>query len=117
MTQLIEFQKIQGLWYAILPEYIDQGGDFNDCLMVDGAPEMLDKLSNNGESVLLILSETETSDYDCRLSKYDEEDDWGYYLCYFGVVILGGFHVGLCPVNMFAWKGKHPQIIYVKIKN
>lgn len=116
MKQLIKFEKIQGLWYAILPEYIEQGGDFNDCLMVDGAPEMLDKLSNNGDEVTLILSET-PMDSDCRLSKYDEESGWGFYLCYFGAVKTGGFHVGLCPVNMFAWKGIHPEMIYVKIKD
>ena len=117
MGQIIKFEKIQDLWYAILPEYIEAGGDFNDCLMVDGAPEMLDRLSNNGDEITLVLSNKEM-DYDCRLSKYDEESGWGFYLCFFGAVKdKNRFHVGLCPVNLFVWGGRHPEIIYVKIKD
>jgi len=115
MMRLIEFKKMQDLWFAILPEYIEQGGDFNDCLMVDGAPEMLDRLSNSTDEITLLLS-TEEIPSDCVLSKYDEEMDWGYYLCKFPNDKKGK-HVALCPVNSFVWVGKHPNKIYIRIKS
>jgi len=110
----IKFEKIQDLWFAIVPEYIEAGGDFNDCLMVDGAPEMLDMLSNNGEQITLIMTKEKNDLATASLKKYTEISDWGFYHFNFNSDYKN-VHVGLCPVNKFAWNGIHPDLIYLQI--
>ena len=111
----VKFEKTQGQWYAVLPEYIEAGGDYADCLMVDGAPFMLDRLSNNGtEITVMVMQDTYIEDSDAVLTKYAESNNWGSYTCeYKGDPKT--HHVGLCPVNQFVWDGIHPDIIYIKI--
>jgi len=110
----IKFEKTQGLWYAILPEYLEAGGDFNDCLMVENAPEMLDILSGFTNDVSLILSDKELSDSLLLLEKDREQQDWAYYNVQQNKYNFN-LQVGLCPVNKFVWKGIHPKQIWITL--
>ena len=66
----IRFVKEVGLWYADLPEFLEQGlGTKNNLLMVDGADTFLDLLSEGGKEVTLDISEDEFSGYQAKLGK------------------------------------------------
>jgi hypothetical protein len=111
---IVKFEKLQGLWYAILPEYIEQGGEFSDCLMVENAPEMLDILSAGTDVIQVLVSDKLITNADIVLEKDRDEDEWGYYD---PMENDHGFYaqVGLCPVNKWVWNGIHPDIIYMKV--
>jgi hypothetical protein len=113
---IIKFQKIQGLWYAILPEYIEAGGDFNDCLMVENTPEMLDLLSNNTEEIEVIIDNKLIINADLVLELENQEFGWAYYTPMENDFGFYPEHVGLCPVNLFVWGGSHPETIWIKRK-
>ncbi len=125
----IRFMKEVGLWYADLPEFLEQGlGTKNNLLMVDGADTFLDLLSGNGEEVTLDISETEFAGYQAKLGKIscgkNQEllDDVGHepveYGAYYEVTELNGeaiFHrLWLCPVTEFVF-GRYPEEIWVKV--
>jgi hypothetical protein len=114
MAFKIKFEKIQGLWYAILPEYLEAGGDFGDCLMVHNTPEMLDILSEGGDVVEVLIDNKPIVDCDIKflLSKIDS--DWGFYNPHSENKIKFDKEIGLCPVNLFVWGGTHPDFIYIK---
>lgn len=124
----IRFIKEVGLWYADLPEFLEQGlGTKNNLLMVDGADTFLDLLSQNGEEVTLDICETEFACYQAKLGKIswgkNQEllDDVGHepveYGAYYEVNELNetafSHRLWLCPVTEYVF-GRYPSEIWVK---
>jgi len=114
-------------WYVILPDYIEQGGKKEDLLMVAGADCLLDILSDNGERVTLIASNTpfENCQQIAKLTieelailkdKEKEIYDSGAYY-YMDTVdgVLIDDHLWLCDVLAFVFKDEFPEIIYYKM--
>jgi len=125
----IRFIKEVGLWYADLPEFLEQGlGTKNNLLMVDGADTFLDLLSGNGEEVTLDISETEFADYQAKLGKIrwgkNQEllDGMGHepveYGAYYEVNELNekafSHRLWLCPVTEYVF-GRYPEEMWVRV--
>lgn len=125
----IRFIKEVGLWYADLPEFLEQGlGTKNNLLMVDGADTFLDLLSGNVEEVTLDISETEFAGYQAKLGKIS----WGKnqelldvvghepveYGAYYEASELHGMsfshRLWLCPVTEYVF-GRYPEEIWVRV--
>jgi hypothetical protein len=114
MSFKIRFEKIQDSWFAILPQYIEDGGDFADCLMVHNTPDLLDILSENGDVVEVLIDNTPITDCDISFLLRSEENEWGYYEPQPNNKLGFDKEIGLCPVNLFVWHGNHPEAIYIK---
>lgn len=125
----ISFIKEIGLWYADLPEFLEQGlGTKNNLLMVDGADTFLDLLSKNGKEVTLDISLMELEGYYAKMEKVvmgkNQEllDAVGHepveYGAYYEVSELDGksfFHrLWLCPVTEYVF-GKYPGEMWVRV--
>ncbi len=123
----IRFIKEVGLWYADLPEFLEQGlGTKNNLLMVDGADTFLDLLSENGEDVTLDISETEFAGYQAKLRKISLGknqallDNVGHepveYGAFYEVSELDGksfsHRLWLCPVTEYVF-GRYPEEMWV----
>jgi len=127
----VAFKKINGSWYADLPEYLAQGGTLDDCLMVCGVPEMLELLAKGATSMKLQVSETWLPGFYAVLSRRffgtaRDKDCFGLYLA---SLVDHAFQVdesdpiqtglinltlGLCPVNAWFFGGRQPDTIYVR---
>lgn len=129
MKGQITFKRLEGSWYADLPQYIEQGGTLGDCLMVSGAPEFIEYLGGVDQLTVEISTEW-TDSFDAYLIKNHNasiiEDDmgesspgWAYYnatmLSTDESKLIKTMLVGLCPVNAWVFGGSHPVNIYVKI--
>lgn len=125
----IRFIKEVGLWYADLPEFLEQGlGSKNNLLMVDGADSFLDLLSKNGKEVTLDTSEVEFVGYQAKLYRINwgknQEllDDAGHepveYGAYYEVNELNekafSHRLWLCPVTEYVF-GKYPEEMWVRV--
>ena len=125
----ISFIKEIGLWYADLPEFLEQGlGTKNDLLMVDGADTFLDLLSGGGDRITLDISLVEFKEYYAKLEKFvmgkNQEllDSVGHepveYGAYYEVNELDGksfFHrLWLCPVTEYVF-GDYPKEMWVRV--
>ena len=125
----IRFIKEVGLWYADLPEFLEQGlGTKNNLLMVDGADTFLDLLSENGKEVTLDISEDEFAGYQAKMNKIrsgkNQEllDNVGHepveYGAYYEVSELDGksfsHRLWLCPVTEYVF-GDYPGEMWVRV--
>ena len=125
----IRFVKEIGLWYADLPEFLEQGlGTKNNLLMVDGSDTFLDLLSKNGKEVTLDISEDEFEGYHAKMNKVrwgkNQEllDAVGHetveYGAYYEVNKLDGksfsHRLWLCPVTEYVF-GEYPGEMWVRV--
>ena len=56
-VQVLGFIKEQGIWYADLPSFLEQGlGVKANLMMVDGADTFLDLLSGNSSKITLRIA-------------------------------------------------------------
>jgi hypothetical protein len=131
MKEKVTFIKIQDSWYANIPEYLEQGGLFSDCLMVAGAPELIEKLG--GEITLTVTVSDKwidgyhaalMKDYVTNTSEESESSNWSYYVALIfprritkdpTSPFTETLNVGLCPVNAWVFGGSHPDTIFIKI--
>ena len=104
--------KTRGSQYYL--NILKKGGDFADCLMVHNTPELLDILSDNGDVVEVFIDNKPIIDCDVSFLLHTEENDWGYYDPHSNNKLEFDKEIGLCPVNLFVWHGKHPELIYIK---
>ena len=129
--KILPFYKENGLWYADLPEFLNQGlGTKADLLMVDGADTFLDTLSQNGNEVTVELSIQPFKNHDIHLEKVEiglnkallnrvghAPVDYG---AYYNVVKYENkpfqHRLWLCPVAEFVFRGEYPQNIYLTKK-
>lgn len=125
----IRFVKEIGLWYADLPEFLEQGlGTKNNLLMVDGADTFLDLLSSGGERITLDISLVEFEGYYAKMEKVvmgkNQEllDAVGHepveYGAYYKVSELDGksfsHSLWLCPVTEYVF-GEYSKIMWVRV--
>ena len=106
-----KFTKEMGRWYIDLPEYLKQGGQKVDLLMVCGADTMLEKLSNGRNEVILEYNDKEF-DSDIALKMYKHDSTGGYYKTNRPDIVD---NLWLCNVTKFIFNGQHPWNIYIKV--
>ncbi|MFM2037499.1 MAG: hypothetical protein RL432_438 [Bacteroidota bacterium] len=120
------FYKENQLWYIDLPEFLEAGlGNKNNLLMVDGADEFLDRVSNWGNEVWISV-DTEPfaeADYSLISHAYGKNqallDQVGHapvgYGMYYSVPEMNGHTLWLCPVTEYVFQGGYPERIWVKV--
>lgn len=118
------FNKEDGKWYIDLPLWF---GPKSALQMVDGADELMDRLSNNTNKVTINFSSKGFEGYDellIRIKKMSEIDiDYGHfdgavYKCKHKPIkneILTENNLWLCGVTLFVF-GRYPKEIYIQIK-
>ncbi len=129
-TKTIGFYKEKGLWYADLPEFLENGlGTKADLLMVDGSDSFLDLLSSNGTNVTVTMSTRPFENHSIRLEKIniglnrDLLNSVGHapvdYGAYYNVTTYQNkpfqHRLWLCPVTEYVFQGEYPQKIYLSL--
>lgn len=118
------FYKDEGGWFIDLPEYIEAGiGTKGNLAMVCGADTMLDKLSNNGDEIIIKFEDHKFKGWEDQLTnigigmdkealdavEHPEVEYGGYYHAK-----KLDHNLWLCPVVEFIW-GHYPKEIYIRI--
>jgi hypothetical protein len=124
--QVLGFVNENGIWYADLPEFLEQGlGDRDNLMMVDGSDTFLDILSGNQKKVTLKISPNHFDGHQCHMKKFRKGlnrellDELGHapvdYGAYYQVSTLHGHpfdhQLWLCPVTEYVF-GDYPDEIY-----
>jgi len=129
-VRTLGFVKEQNIWYADLPEFLEQGlGVKANLMMVDGADTLLDFLSENGSEATLLISPKPFDNYDAVLNKdvrglnrillnaigHAPVDYGAYYQvkAYKGKEFI--HRLWLCPVTEYVFDGGYPDKIYIKL--
>jgi len=127
-TKTLAFYKEQGLWYADLPDFLNQGlGTKANLLMVDGSDTFLDLLSSNGTKVAVQLSTQPFDNHSIHLEKIKKginqelltsighaPVDYGAYYNVKKYQNKPFQHtLWLCPVTEYVFQGQYPQNIYL----
>jgi hypothetical protein len=103
----LTFNKELGKWYIDLPTW---EGDKEELEMVAGADILLDKLSNNEDTVSLFVSQEEVDDSIILKKKYNINGGADYKPVNTDIV----YSVWLCGVTKFVFGGIMPQMLYIK---
>jgi|SRR6478736_2605678 len=113
---IINFFKLQGQWFADLPEYIASGGELADCAMVAGADNWLDIIAQGEDEIGLEISTDPESTLPERIDLISShEEDGAFYVANYYKDIYYDLTLWLCPVTLFVF-GEYPRFInYVKI--
>ncbi len=128
-VQVLGFIKEQGIWYADLPQFLEQGlGTKANLMMVDGADTFLDLLSGNTSKVTLKISPEPFKGQQTWMKKFRKglnqqllelighaPVDYG---AYYQVKELHGkphdHQLWLCPVTEYVF-GSYPDEIYAAV--
>lgn len=109
---VLRFYKEENLWYVDLPKYIEGGGSKEDLLMVSGAPEFLEYLSDGkGEVRVDVLNNC----YDLegwlhlRRRKDIPVQSGAYYS-----TIDNFWVMWLCDVMLWIF-GEFPENLFIKV--
>lgn len=128
-TRVLRFVKENKIWYAALPEFLQQGlGTKQNLMMVDGADTFLDTLSGNGHKVNIKISTQPFKGYQAGMKKFKKGmnrellDLVGHapvdYGAYYNVSEHNGnpyqHQLWLCPVTEYVF-GSYPDEIYVAV--
>ena len=105
-TRKFKFEKEDGKWFIVLPEW---GGDKADLQMVCGADTLLDIFSSGYDTVKLFIDTVSFDDSKC-LSLIETDSDSGTYSYKDGDIDMT---VWLCPVTKFVF-GEIPKTIYFR---
>ena len=124
----LSFNKEDGIWYANIPEFLEQGlGTKANLMMVDGADTFLDLLSNVGYHISLKISTELFEEHEAVLLKESIGlnaallDLVGHapvsYGAYYKVAAFQGkphqHQLWLCPVTEYVFGGSYPARIYI----
>jgi len=127
--QFLGFVKDEGIWYADLPNFLEQGlGTRANLMMVDGTDSFPDLLSQEGDAVTLKLSTQQFMCYHTHMKKTHRGlnhhllNQIGHapveYGPYYKVISLYGnthnHEIWLCPVTEFVF-GNYPDKIYAAV--
>jgi hypothetical protein len=128
-SQTLSFVKENGIWYADLPEFLDQGlGTKSNLMMVDGADTFLDLLSGQNPTITLQISTELFPGWQTRMEKLRKGMNTNLlslighapvdYGAYYKVTDLQGkpfnHQLWLCPVTEYVF-GQYPPKIYASI--
>ena len=119
------FTKENKIWYADLPEFIEQGlGTKDNLMMVAGADTLLDTLSGNTNKVSVIMSKVKFDGFTDTLVKTRDGLDKKYldaighapvdYGAYYKA-LERNHDLWLCPVTEYVFDGGYPDNIYLQI--
>lgn len=108
MEKIISFYERDGRWFADLPDYIEAGGTEEDCEMILGADEWLEKLSCGKNRITLKLSTIPLRE---ELNLYHKDNSGATYIAYRFEEEDVNHVIWLCPVTLFVF-GEYPQTIY-----
>jgi hypothetical protein len=129
-VQLLGFIKEQGIWYADLPSFLEQGlGVKANLMMVDGADTFLDLLSGNSSKLTLKIAPQAFEGYQTYMQQIKKGlnvellERIGHapvdYGAYYDVKELHGkahaHRLWLCPVTEYVF-GSYPQAIYAAVQ-
>ena len=127
------FYKENKIWYIDLPEFIEAGlGTKANLMMVLGADDLLDILSNNGDNITVEFDDKPMLGHNAQLQliKIGKDQqlldaighapvDYGAYYTAFSTEGLGYefkiSSVWLCPVTEYVFGGLYPKSIYIKL--
>lgn len=127
------FYKENNIWYIDLPEFLEAGlGTKANLMMVLGADELLDILSNNGDNITVEFDDKPMLGHNAQLQLIvmgmDKKlldaighapVDYGAYYTAFSTEGLGYefkiSSVWLCPVTEYVFGGLYPKSIYIKL--
>ena len=127
------FYKENNIWYIDLPEFLEAGlGTKANLMMVLGADELLDILSNNGDNITVEFDDKPMLGHNAQLQLIvmgmDKKlldaighapVDYGAYYTAFSTEGLGYefkiSSVWLCPVTEYVFGGHYPKSIYIKL--
>lgn len=115
MEKYLEFFKLNGIWYADIPE---NTLDENEMLL--GADEFLEKVVGDCKRVAMDLATEEPDEYLVKLSIASHDDMGGEYLL--SGKLVDKFEDNGTALPMTAWIcnathsvfGEHPDTIYIK---
>jgi hypothetical protein len=124
MIAVHRFYKDEQGWFIDLPEFLEAGlGTKGNLAMVAGADTLLDRLSNNGDEVLLRISDEDFKDSESELVMTGMGADVEVLEEYGHPIQFGGFYkevstehlLWLCPVTVFVFGGYYPKSIFFKV--
>lgn len=114
-----------GSWYAHVPQLWDQGMRAN-CIMVAGAPDILDALGRGDNKITLHISQQYITDYDMYLVNADDNAQFegevggdylvAGYLDKDAGSCFGNFKIWLCGVTVYVFGG-YPKLLFIKRVN
>ena len=128
IAKTLSFKKENGIWYANIPEFLEQGlGNKDNLMMVDGADTFLDFLSNVGYHISLKICTDPFEGQEAVLLKESIGlnaallDLVGHapvsYGAYYNVAAFRGkphqHRLWLCPVTEYVFGGSYPARIYI----
>jgi hypothetical protein len=126
------FYKENGMWFIDLPEFLEKGlGTKANLLMVAGADELLDILSQNGTEITLQFGDEIFigSNVQLNFRGYGKDqtfldyvghapvDNGAYYEAYNTEWLGFEFKISslwLCPVTEYIFNGNYPKNIFLK---
>lgn len=98
-------------WFIDLPEYIEQGGDYEDLEMVQGADKLLDIISNGSNAAQVKVSLTPKFKRGVCLVRVHQDEAGATYINLFNPFKP----VWLCSVTRFVFNQNYPRIIATHI--
>lgn len=115
MEKYLEFFKLNGIWYADIPE---NTLDENEMLL--GADEFLEKVVGDCKRVAMDLATEEPEDYLVKMVISSHDDMGGEYIL--SGKLVDKFETDGTSLPMTAWIcnathtvfGEHPDVIYIK---
>ena len=128
-TKTLGFIKDNDIWYADLPQFLEQGqGTRENLMMVDGADTFLDILSNHSKQVTLGIAPEAFKGYQTSMKKFRKGlnkpllDLVGHapvdYGAYYQVHEMHNkpydHQLWLCPVTEYVF-GNYPDTIYAAV--
>jgi predicted alpha/beta-hydrolase family hydrolase len=125
MKAVHKFYKDDEGWFIDLPEFLEAGlGTKANLAMVAGADTLLDKLSNNGNNISLIISDELFDGFENELVMTGMGADVQVLEEYGHPIQFGGYYkeiktdhlLWLCPVTVYVFGGHYPKSIFLKIK-
>lgn len=113
MKKTFKFEKEESGWFIDLPEYIEMGGTKAELQMIAGADTWLDKLSNNGNHLKLVISDDDSSRLKRQLilSETCTDETGGAIYYAFETEESSPHQLWLCDVTLFVF-GEFPKSIY-----
>jgi hypothetical protein len=117
------FYKDDSGWFIDLPDFINNGlGTKANLAMVLGADTFLDKLSNNGNKIVLKLSTSEFENHDGVLNFLDLDCPENELHSVGHPIQVGAYYsdlesnhqIWLCPVTKYVFNGEYPENIFYK---
>jgi hypothetical protein len=121
------FYKENEIWYIDLPEFLEMRlGTKANLMMVDGADDFLDFLSNNGEEVWVEFSSDPFDGLQFTLiaqksgMNHELLQKLGHapvaYGMYYAAKEWENNPLWLCPVAEYVFGGRYPRKIYLKLE-